>query len=129
MIRYKNSKLRENKNTRRAFRSRCINENNVEYLYSGDEITNGGHKYEVVLLDVWGNEEDGWNVNDIRKTEEFYSITNKASDDEVLTALVKDEWINRRNQDDVALEFDDGDSSLWVVRTSDDKPLLKLQTV
>ena len=76
-----------------------------------------------------GNAEDGWEVNDIRKTGEFYSITNKASDDEVLTTLVKDEWISRLDKEDVSLEFDDGDSSLWVIRTSDDKPLLKLQTV
>ena len=128
MIRRRNSKIQENKNNRKTFRFRCLNENNVEYLHSGDEIANGGYKYEVILLDVWGNGEDGWNVNDIQKTGEFYSITNNASDDEVLTTLVKDGWINRHDQNDITIEFDD-DFSMWVIRTSDDKPLLKLQTV
>ena len=53
MIRRRTSRLSENRNNRRVFRSRRLNENNVEYLYSGDEIANGGYKYEVVLLDVW----------------------------------------------------------------------------
>lgn len=129
MIRYKKSRLSENRHFRKAFCNRRLNENNVEYLYSGDEITNGGYRYEVIIPDVWGNEEDGWEVNDIRKTGEFYSITNKASDNEVLSTLVNDEWISRLDKENVSLEFEDGDSSLWVIRISDDKPLLKLQTV
>jgi hypothetical protein len=129
MIRYRKSRLSENRNIRKAFRNRRLNENNVEYLTPGDKITNGGYRYEVIIPDVWGNEEDGWEVNDIRKTGEFYSITNKASDDEVLSTLVNDEWISRLDKGDVSIEFEDGDSSLWVIRTSDDKPLLKLQTV
>jgi hypothetical protein len=50
-------------------------------------------KYQLVLLDVWGNEEDGFEVNDISKTQTFIEIPDASTDDEIMAILEKNEII------------------------------------
>lgn len=41
----------------------------------------------VDYTDVWGNTEDGWEVNNLSRTEEFITITDDATDDEIFEYL------------------------------------------
>jgi len=43
--------------------------------------------FEVIIYDVWGNERDGWEVNDATNTHRNVSIPDDATDREVVLAV------------------------------------------
>lgn len=50
-------------------------------------------QYQLCLLDVWGDEKDGFEVNDISKTQTFIDIPDASTDDEIMAILEKNEII------------------------------------
>lgn len=44
-------------------------------------------RYRLYDYDVWGNEEDGWEVNDVFKTDNIAALNPKWSDKEIIKAL------------------------------------------
>ena len=44
--------------------------------------------YRVFSYDVWGNEEDGWEVNDVWKTWHTVELSPECTDDEVIEELI-----------------------------------------
>lgn len=44
-------------------------------------------KYRIITLDVWGNEADGFEVNDLRDTGEVIEISKYDSDSDILDKL------------------------------------------
>lgn len=156
MIRYKRStrrsvaekfqpsrrRISESRRASRLFNRRRLNENEAKVAFAGNgkdswyeddpvkpNVPNGEY-WEVVTLDVWGNEEDGYEVNDSFKTNEFYLISPDATDDEILNVLKNDGWFINRGHSATTLndlQIDSSDYSLYIERVSDGKPLLMLQ--
>ena len=76
--------------------------------------------YEVRTLDVWGNEEDGFEVNDWRKVGQI-EVADMATDEEILDALIGREYLSTR-----CVDVDDvGDGMIDIVLPSG-RPLLHL---
>jgi hypothetical protein len=51
--------------------------------------------YEIIRYDVWGNEKDGFEVNDAHHTGVFVSLTKDASDEQIIRALKNEGYISR----------------------------------
>lgn len=57
----------------------------------------GGEMYKVVdLFDVWGNEEDGWEVNDSCDTGKVIFFSDDSTDETVFNALSDLELLGER---------------------------------
>lgn len=80
-------------------------------------------KYRLVLLDVRGNEEDGFEVNDVTKTETYIDIKEDATDDEIKSAL-KDAEIMEPNGIEVK---DSWFPDIFIDDEKTGKPLIKLE--
>lgn len=47
-------------------------------------------KYTLIdYIDIWSDEEGNYTVNDVMKYDDFLEVADNASDDEIITALVK----------------------------------------
>lgn len=67
----------------------------------------GNDRYIWVYYDVWGNEEDGWEVNDIsRFTDKEYTISRDADSDEVLKVLCAEGLFKREAVEQKLIEVD-----------------------
>jgi hypothetical protein len=51
--------------------------------------------YDVVSYDVWGNEKDGWEVNDSHKTGMTVELTDEPTDRQVIEALKEVGYVNK----------------------------------
>jgi len=50
-------------------------------------------KYEYISYDVWGNDADGYEVNQSFTTGEYINLDPYASDNEILVSLIKQDFI------------------------------------
>lgn len=78
-------------------------------------------KWTVWSLDVWGNDEDGYEVNDRSRCGEIEFDADTAKDQDINDALVAGGFICACN----ALNID-GDDGMLFVDTADGKPLYQL---
>ena len=70
--------------------------------------------YRLYDYDVWGNENDGYDVNDVFKTNELYKIDANWSDSKLISALKKQGLIKKGihqssieiGGDDMTITFD-----------------------
>lgn len=47
-------------------------------------------KYTLIdYIDIWSDEEGNYSINDVMKHDDFLEVADNASDDEIITALVK----------------------------------------
>jgi len=77
-------------------------------------------RWEIVELDVWGNPDEGYNVNDIFKTGIFIELPENASNEELRKAL-RDAGYDMFPDDEV----EDGDY-LITIYNNEGKPWLEL---
>lgn len=78
-------------------------------------------RWEIVDLDVWGNSEDGYEINDIFKTGIFIELPKNASDEELRKAL-REAGYDMFPDDEVV---EDGDY-LITLYNNEGKPWLEL---
>lgn len=99
MIRYRKSRLSENRNICRTYRSRRLNES-IERLRSGEPAPEGWSKYEVVVVDSIkeGEDWDDWEIAKETRTNEFYAISPNTSDEEIIETMVRDGWLKERDR-------------------------------
>ena len=128
-----------------------IRPNNVqdlidEYVLKATEFENGGsvesatkincvghndpgQYYDLIdYFDVWGNEEDGWEVNNLGPIEEKIWISDDTTEEELFNYL-KDTigYFNRNTKfSDVEIQWDDPDF-IEIFQASDGYPLGRLQ--
>lgn len=75
--------------------------------------------FEIIALDVWGNEDDGYTVNDSIHTGNFITLP----DD-----YTKQDIIKKCFDEDVTITIeDDGFMAIYVDREKDGRPLLELR--
>jgi hypothetical protein len=92
------------------------------------KAASGAPHYELFdYFDVWGNAEDGWEVNDVAKIEDDIVITDDASDDEILDYLINTiGWLSPDAKGKVRVE-NNGDGIIEFFQEEDDYPLGSLQ--
>lgn len=96
---------------------------------SANGLPEGSDYYEWVSYDVWGNEEDGWEVNDAsRFSDKRIIIHDDLTDLEVLKVLCAEGILNRRYIDDVDVEFLD-DYYIELTEKETGKPIGRLEKV
>lgn len=82
-------------------------------------------KWTVVVYDVWGNAEDGWDVNNKFRTWHWVDVDDNAQDHEVLSLLCAE-----MGGDPDTLKIDgntSGESVLYVQDRTDGRPVCELQ--
>ena len=79
-------------------------------------------KFEVIEYEVWGNAEDGYDVNQAFHTYRYIEVSEKCTDGEILEALSKDYSL----PDDVSI-FGESDFTIYLEDAKDSKPLLELR--
>lgn len=60
----------------------------------------------VDYIDVWGNSEDGFEVNDVMRYENYITIAENLSDDDIIQALINKGYL-AENRDYTLIANDD----------------------
>ncbi len=81
-------------------------------------------KYTVHFLDVWGNKEDGYEVNDIYSSCGTIEVEDDATDSAILQALVAAELIEQTDVNRVQIT---GEDDLYIDYRG--KPVIQLMKV
>jgi hypothetical protein len=82
-------------------------------------------KYRVIdYFDVWGNEEDGWEVNDQRDTGVVLNIADDATDEDILNMMLMHNLL--ATTENVRINWTDIESGVLYV-DSTDYPLYLLE--
>jgi hypothetical protein len=50
-------------------------------------------KFEIITLDVWGNEHEGFEINDMHRTGDFVDITGDTTDKDILAQLIALDYV------------------------------------
>lgn len=84
------------------------------------------YKYEIVDLEIWGNEDDGYEVNDAFHTLEYIEIEDIDDDKEILNAVshylkdpIKNCYIDNMSSEE----------TIYINAYKNDMPLIELQLV
>lgn len=86
-----------------------------------------GDSWRVISYDVWGNAEDGWEVNQAFRTSFRAHFDDDADDETILAALVECGYIAAGfTTDDVEFE-DSGGDSIYITAADDARPICELQ--
>lgn len=88
-------------------------------------------QYKIVdYFDVWGNKEDGWQVNNLCSLDEFglITITEDATDEDIIDYLIHINYLGRDAKGKVIIESND-DMCIELVAVFDDRPLGRLEAV
>jgi hypothetical protein len=84
-------------------------------------------KYTFWLYDVWGNNEDGYNVNDRRSIRENIEIDDPADDSDVLNVLSENGIISDQDKDKLVIDNGSSDDeTIQLVFADDEKPFGQL---
>lgn len=91
------------------------------------------NKYKIVnYFDVWGNAEDGWEVNDLTSyydtDETCLRISEDATDEEIIDFLIQIEYLRPEAKELVHLESYDNEM-IEIVETKDDYPIGRLEMI
>lgn len=74
------------------------------------ENANGTDKYRLVdYFDVWGNEEDGFEVNNLAVIEDGITISDDATEQDILDLLYNMEYLNTKDPSKINVEMFDPD--------------------
>ena len=86
-------------------------------------------QYRVINLDVWGNEDDGFEVNDLHNTGLIVDLADDAEDDAIVSALVEvDAFQDHVTGADVTIDGDP-EFTLFVDDAASSMPLFHLQAI
>lgn len=88
---------------------------------------NSGRNYRVVWFDVWGNEKDGFEVNNRYVTDDIVYISDDATRKEILQALYNMRIINTCDMQKLSVDDYSYDSCIEVT-FKNGMPLLALET-
>ena len=78
--------------------------------------------FEIIEYELWGNAEDGYDVNSAYHTGRYIEVSEKCTDGEILEALSKDYEL----PDNVSI-FGESDFTIYLEDAEDGKPLLELR--
>lgn len=83
--------------------------------------------YDLIdYFDVWGNEEDGWEVNNLSREENFINITDDATDEDIIDGLINAGYLQRQAKGKISVEdYGDGFIELFVTETGE--PVCRLE--
>ena len=84
------------------------------------------HYKLIDYFDVWGNAEDGWEVNDLTTVEDDIVITEDSSDEDIIDFLIQIEYLKPEAKELVHLESYDNEM-IEIVQTKDDYPIGRLE--
>lgn len=82
-------------------------------------------QFEVITLDVWGNEEEGFEVNDAHSTGEFIEIGDNDMSADVVEKLLRADWLSEKGASIATVEWHD-DGFIEIARSDNGKPLFHL---
>jgi hypothetical protein len=80
--------------------------------------------YEFVLYEVWGNETDGWDVNDVYRTGFTMEVTDKTTDDEIIAQIFDESALAKVEIDPHSL-----DHAIYLSVRETQRPLGELRPV
>lgn len=80
----------------------------------------------INYFDVWGNEENGWEVNDACSEFDDLEIADDATDQDIINYLYNIEFFGTNDLEKFRIE-DIGDRWIEIYQAEDDKPLCRLQ--
>lgn len=85
--------------------------------------------FEIINLEVWGNEEDGFEVNAAYNTNKFIEMTLSQfeSDEWIINAMIEKGFLTEEAVDKVDVEGDGG--FLYISDSRTYKPLYELRVV
>ena len=83
------------------------------------------HYKLIDYFDVWGNAEDGWEVNDLTTVEDDIVIAEDSTDEEIIDFLVRIEYLKPEAKELVHLESYNNEM-IEIVQTKDDYPIGRL---
>ena len=86
------------------------------------------HYKLIDYFDVWGNEEDGWEVNDLTTVEEDIVIAEDSTDEEIIDFLIQIEYLKPEARENVHLESYDNEM-IEIIQTKDDYPIGRLEMI
>ena len=86
------------------------------------------HYKLIDYFDVWGNAEDGWEVNDLTTVEDDIVITEDSSDEDIIDFLIQIEYLKPEARENVHLESYDNEM-IEIVQTKDDYPIGRLEMI
>lgn len=86
------------------------------------------HYKLIDYFDVWGNAEDGWEVNDLTTVEDDIVITEDSSDEDIIDFLIQIEYLKPEAKELVHLESYDNEM-IEIVQTKDDYPIGRLEMI
>lgn len=81
-------------------------------------------KYRLVKYDVWGNDEDGYEVNDIYQTDTILRFKGFPTDGQIIKALQKYAYNNMRSSD---VDFPGMGDETIIYIDFDGRPLCELR--
>ena len=79
-------------------------------------------RFEIIEYDLWGNAEDGYEVNSVYHTRRYIEVSEKCTDGEILEVLSKDYVL----PENVSI-FGDNEYAILLEDAKDGKPLLELR--
>lgn len=83
-------------------------------------MTNNKQTFEIISYDVWGNERDGYEINDKHNTGLTVSLPEHATDKQIIDALKKEYLCSGLHTKTFSIDGDP-DYSLYIERTINGK--------
>jgi hypothetical protein len=93
-----------------------------DYLHNSPKA-----EFEVINYDVWGNEDEGFEVNNAFKTGKFITLYENMTDDEIIERLKEKDFVHDWVTIDSVEISGEFDHSLQVTAKENGKPLFELQ--
>lgn len=86
------------------------------------------NKYLLIdYFDVWGNQEDGWEVNDLKKFGTVY-IKDNATDEEIIDHLISIGYLVPEAKGNMTIICND-DKFIEIFETETDMPFCRLELI
>jgi hypothetical protein len=82
--------------------------------------------YKLYTYDLWGNDKDGYTINDYY-AQEIYEISEDLTDDQIFKMIGIKHQSRRHVEIDDAIS--DHDYALYIIRKKDNKPICELRRV
>ena len=85
------------------------------------------HEYQIVFYELWGNDEDGWEVNNVFHSSETVVIDETATDAEIVKILT--ECITGLDDADINNVDIDGEPGYTLYVELNGKPFIELRNI
>lgn len=88
------------------------------------------HYKLIDYFDVWGNAEDGWEVNNLTTVEDDIVITEDATDEEIIDLLERIGYLTEEANRNEAVYLDSQDDMIIeIIAEEDDYPIGRLEMI